>query len=93
MRRRVRTGVIMMTVVVIMACSVVIGGRFKLEHKIGGAAGRVSCSAGVKDMETVAQKSRVAGLLPTIAPLERTFRVDEKIGDVGTFSSFRRPAP
>src|SRR5262249_2497008 len=37
---------------------------------------------GVQDVEDCRDEKRMAGLLPVIAPLERTFRVDQDVGYV-----------
>ena len=47
---------------------------------------------GVKDVEDRADQQRMGGLLPMIAPLERTFRIDEDIGDILDVADLMIPA-
>ena len=45
---------------------------------------------GIEDMEDDADEQRVARLLPVIAPLQRSFRVDQDVGDVLHVADFGR---
>jgi hypothetical protein len=51
-----------------------------------GQEGRVSAERllllGVEDVQDRADQQRMAGLLPVVAPLERTFGINQDVGDV-----------
>lgn len=50
--------------------------------KEGGNAGERLVGIGVKDVQDRADQQRMARLLPVVAPVERSFRIDEDVRDV-----------
>ena len=59
--------------------------RFDRALRIGqevGDAGERLVRLGIEDMQDRADEQAVAGLLPMIAALERSFRIDQDVGDV-----------
>ena len=79
-----------------------IGGHHPSERRHEAAlwVGEEGCYArerfllfGVEDMENRADKERMTGLFPMVAPFERAFGIDEDIGDVLDVADLMRAAP
>ncbi len=56
-------------------------------------AGERLLSLGIEDVQDRADQQRMAGLFPMVAPLQRTFRVDEDIGDILDIADLVHAAP
>ncbi len=48
---------------------------------------------GIEDMEDRADQQRMTGLFPMVAPFERTFGIDQHVGDVLHIAHFPFAAP
>ena len=64
----------------------------RIAEKVRYAAQRFVL-AGVQHMQDRADQQRVTGLLPVIALLQRTFGIDQDVGDVLHVAHFMRAAP
>jgi len=47
----------------------------------------------VEDVQDCADQQRVAGLLPVVPPLQRTFGINERVGDILHVAHFPFAAP
>ena len=75
-----------------MARSVDFDRTLRIGQEIGDAGERL-VRLGIEDMQDRANEEAVAGLLPMIAAVERSFRIDQDVGDVLDVAHFLVAAP
>jgi len=79
------------------SCAVVIMAQRRLDRSLGvgqkiGDAGERLVGFRIEDVQNGADKQRVAGLLPVISAFQRTFGVNENVGDILNITHLGGPA-